>query len=251
MSESNWGGRIAVIGCAVAVLFILWGLSVSIYSQGWASGLHQAEANGYAAEYPSDTDERLKKCLADGFSSDAKKCVEEAIASSREAQRSEQDLKAQRDMSEWAWWLLIVSLAQIPIGVGGLLALVVTIRQGREGLKIAQNTVVLENRAWLKLEVAHGGIRKVGGDDLNASVKLTMQNVGRTPAIIVAINIGTHIMETADPKPSPKDIAFQANQQITLYPNDNLEHGLTFYVQKENVVKVVNKGIVPALCIDV
>lgn len=185
MSDSNWSVRVAIVGCSAIILLIVWGLAACIYYMGQASALHQAEANRYTAEYPADTDKRLEKCLVDGFGPDAKKCVEEAIASSHEAQRSEQDLQAQRDMSEWAWWLLIVSLGQVPIGLGGLFVLLVTIKQGREANNIAQRSVRYQIRPWVgvvldpKLSNHQLSISK---ESASLSVALLFQNHGQSPA---------------------------------------------------------------------
>lgn len=185
MSDSNWSVRTAVLGCCLAISVIVGGMSAAMYSMGQTSGLHQAEANRYAAEYPADTDERIEKCLREGFGPDAKKCVEEAITSSHEAKRSEQDLQAQRDMSEWAWGLLIVSLVQIPIGIGGLLALLVTISQGREANIIAQRSVRYQIRPWVGVVLDpkfSNHQLSISKECAVLSVGLLFENHGQSPA---------------------------------------------------------------------
>lgn len=148
MSDSNWGIRITAVGCVAAILLIACGLSVCIYSMGWSSGLHHAEANGYAAEYPADTKQRIDDCLNGGFGREFAKCIEEAITSSHDAQRSEQDLQAQRDMSEWAFWVMVIagaSLVVTTIGTGFLAWQVGLTREAVEETSKATYEMVKQN----------------------------------------------------------------------------------------------------------
>ncbi|MFL0670944.1 MAG: hypothetical protein ACJLS3_05800 [Erythrobacter sp.] len=161
---------------------------------GQSSGFHQAEANGYAAQYPSDTQKRIEECLAKRPIGDVPECMEAAIRASHESQRSEQDLKAQRDMSEWAWWLLIVSIAQIPLSIAGLGALIVTIRQSREANEIARGIGEAQVRAYVKC--GNVTCKTIGQDEANDlySLVIETQNLGQSPALELQVIVGIELL---------------------------------------------------------
>lgn len=151
MSDGNRSQRIEALIAQFFCVMALIGLVVLIYNLGRAYGYNGAQAQGYAAQYPSDTDKAIDACSMGGGDAAFRKCVSEAIASSHESQRSEYDLQAQRDMSQWAWWLLVVSIGQIPIGIIGLFYLVQSIRQGRQGIIKAREANEIAHR---QLEMA-------------------------------------------------------------------------------------------------
>tara|TARA_R100001126_G_scaffold88191_1_gene56989 strand:+ start:579 stop:1217 length:639 start_codon:yes stop_codon:yes gene_type:complete len=154
-------------------------------------------------------------------------------------------------MADWAWALLIVSIVQIPVGVAGLVAILASLQQGRQGLKIAQDTLTLENRAWLKVEIEQKGIRRVSEGNLNASIALTITNVGHAPAVLLGLNLRTFLVEERDAKPTPKEILFRPNQNVTLFSGDEYPHGVTYHVEIAKIHEVLKKGIVPSLGFDI
>lgn len=200
MSNSNWSVRLAIVGSGIAAVFIVWGLSAAIFHMGFSSGRYNAEAQGYAAQYASKTQERVAECFADGPSPSAQECAEQAVTASHDSQRAEQDLQAQREMAQWAKWLLIVSIAQIPLGIAGLVVLLSTLRQGRDALsrardanRIAQSVADAELRPYFfvdKVEVIER--RSLHTDELDedgeplpgafsARIVVSIRNTGKVP----------------------------------------------------------------------
>jgi hypothetical protein len=203
MSDSNWGVRFAVIGSLLAIAVIVAGLWAMTFAMGKSEGFHEAEAQNYAAQYPADTDERISNCPTDSVTA-FRECVEEAVSDARDAQLSESDLNAQREMAEWAKWLTIISLVTLFVSALGLWALLRTIQQGRDGLmraheanEIARNA----QRPWLSIKdisVRVGAIQKTKEDEMwpdyqgegpeyqiDLVVKVTVANTGSEPALRV------------------------------------------------------------------
>ncbi|MHA7820078.1 MAG: hypothetical protein ACX930_10575 [Erythrobacter sp.] len=207
MSDSNWNVRIAVIGCLAAILLIFWGLSVSIYATGFSSGIHQTEANGYAAEYSSDTDERINKCPTDTVAA-LRECVEEAVTASHESQRAEYDLNAQRNMAEWAWWLLIVSTVGIGVTTIGTIFLAIQVQLTREAVKDTSDATKAMNRQnelteqaqrpWLSIELETRTPYFVNDQVFQTTLGLKIKNVGTSPATNVKVISKCFVNRDAD-----------------------------------------------------
>lgn len=193
MLRSSWRRYAKIAGLTVltlsaAVFVFVWGATL-----GQVSGYYSAQSKGYASQYPSDTDNRITKCFTDSNLATAKQCAQEAITADRENQRSEQDLQAQREVADWTYYVLVISIVQIPLGVFGLIALLVTIGQGREANEIARNSAKLQSRCYLSvssIEVLEP--RKINVPVANqreqrvlcAEVYLGFANNGETPATV-------------------------------------------------------------------
>jgi len=139
MLTSDWRKYAKLAGLTAAGLTACLILLFAGIWAGYISGQGNAESEYHTERYSADTTQAINDCFlkTNAASRDAQECVTEAIQSGRDSQRSEQDLNAQRQMAAWAKALLVVTIIQLPIGVVGLLALIITIRQGREGLERA------------------------------------------------------------------------------------------------------------------
>lgn len=162
------------------------GVLAYTYSLGDMSGRKNAESQGYAANYPEDTAKRIDKCYRSSEPAGVQKCIEESIKADRENQRGEQDLEAQRNMADWAFWFLVFTIIQIPFATAGLVALIVTIRQGLEANKIALEA----ERAWLDFDIEMDGILvDYGGDGYDFRIIISVRNIGSNPATDVREHI--------------------------------------------------------------
>lgn len=110
MSESDRSRHVALIGASLAAISVICGTLTYSYHMGELSGRKDAQAEGYAAAYPNDTSKQIADCWTKADTATAQECVAGAIQASHEAQRSEADLSAQRQMSDWAFWALIVGI---------------------------------------------------------------------------------------------------------------------------------------------
>jgi len=198
MLRSYWSAHrdvirwLAVSGAILTGSVVLYAMGVSV---GSGMGYHEAQSDGYAAQYPSDTDKRVSECFANSDLSRAKECAQSAIEASRESQRSEGDLSAQRDMSEWAFWLLGLTAVQSLLGFGGFVALVITIRQGRDANAISRNVAAADLRPYLfidRLRLIDAVDQNVEPTDENSGeevpgflfskIEIYLKNFGKVPA---------------------------------------------------------------------
>jgi hypothetical protein len=77
------------------------------------------------------------------------KCVVEIVDATRESQRAEQDLSAQKEVADWTLWAVILSSIAIVVSGAGLVFLIRTVEQGREALAHARQVSRADLRPWL------------------------------------------------------------------------------------------------------
>lgn len=182
MSKSDWLKLAKAIGLGFGLLGFLIGVYLTGYGMGSAGGYFDAQANGYAAQYPADTDQRVDHCFGEGLAPrDTQACVSEAVQSAHENQRTEQDLSAQRQSARWAWWIFLITLAQVPLTGLGLLFILRTIWQGQEAQRHAQKVSDAELRPWLMPD-ADITTFKVKDNHLYFGYDAKCLNIGKTVA---------------------------------------------------------------------
>ena len=193
MSGSNrdYGTKALGLSAIAIALTISILLPVTAYHIGSTSASYHSEQSGYSQNETAATEKAIAQCALKPDPS-LEECIAEQIKAGRDDYRSEQDLYAQRSMAQWAWWLLVVSLAQIPLGVLGLIALIVTIRQGREANEISRDSARHQNRAYMavsSIEVDEPNWIDIKGQKrtkrvLSSKANLVLTNNGETPAHI-------------------------------------------------------------------
>jgi hypothetical protein len=182
MPRSYWGGGFA----AVAVLASVSGALFYSYTIGNISGRLDTETSRHAARYEDATSKDINECYAKSDRAQVRECVNNAIKSSHENQRDEYDLQAQREMSNWAFWLLIVTVLHIPLTIGGLIALIKTIEQGRDANQISQHGL----NAIQKLEEGKLLLTYSNARTEKHLWRCTLQavNLGRSPILVQSFN---------------------------------------------------------------
>lgn len=123
----------AIFGLIVAPLF-----AYLMYDLGRGSGLHDGEANSRARTEQRDIGARIRQRCTGSVGFARKECATQTVEATRERQRNEYNLQAQRDAARWAFWAAIIAALQIPVGVFGLYALLRSLRQTEKSLRIAQ-----------------------------------------------------------------------------------------------------------------
>lgn len=129
---------IKTVGLGLGLLVALLAVLFTGYGLGTSTGYFDAQADGYAVQYRQDTARRADNCFAANSVFAVKQCVSQAIATSRDQDRAEHDLNAQQQMATWAWWMLVITLAQAFVSVGALVALVHTLNQTDKNLAEAR-----------------------------------------------------------------------------------------------------------------
>lgn len=173
----------AALGSLLLMLFVGYGMGLS-------GGFYDAQRDEYSAQIEHETQERIDDCFARTQPpAKAHECVENAVTASRESQQSEQDLNAQRKMADWAWWLVVITLAQTPLTLGGLILLLQTIWQGQEAIRLQK----AETRPWLSF--AELKIKRLNVQQLSNSpdwvvtpvMEMQVVNSGNAPAVDVRV----------------------------------------------------------------
>lgn len=178
----RWAG-LGIVALMMSVLLMAAGMFI-----GNGTGYYNAKSDAYSAMTEAETKQRVQDCFATTSDIDPAVCVREAIASGRDDERSEQDLGAQQEMAKWAFWLLMCTILQSLVGGLGFVALIITIRQGREANYIARQTAKTQLRAYL----AGGGatISEASTDRGNCDqIVFNISNKGATPALMTKTTV--------------------------------------------------------------
>lgn len=196
MSRSYPSGYIAAVGAGLSAAFVLAGVLAFSYHLGDLAASKRAQGDSYAAQYPADTDKRIADCPTGASVPSLKQCIEEAITASHDAQRSEKDLGAQRQMADWAFWVLIVSCAGTTITAIGTAFLAIQIKLTREAVTdTGKATVAMEKQNDLATEAMQRQLRAyLGCIEIRArefrpgktpTFSFKIKNAGQSPAVRV------------------------------------------------------------------
>lgn len=184
MSGSDWRRDFPFIEWSVIALgFVLY--CAMFYSAGGLDAGNNARAERYAAQYKADAPQRVQRECARKVGADLAKCAVEIVDASREQQHSESDLAAQWQAANWVLWATIIGAIQLVFSGLGLIALLRTIHQGREGLQAAKDAISetkrigeAQTRCYLSGASAKMGYLTTG----EFWVECLIRNTGQSPA---------------------------------------------------------------------
>lgn len=197
MSDSEGIRRTPTVISFLAAICVLAGALTYTFQIGALSGQFETQANGYAANYSHDTEQQIKACSREADRNVATECVKEALRASRESQRSEQDLSTQRQMSEWAFWSLIVAISSATITALGTYLIYQQIILTRKAVEetgrataemeianqISRQAIETGNRAWIAFtDFAKSRIIDPDGKVIGYAIECRGRNTGNTPA---------------------------------------------------------------------
>lgn len=173
-------GRI-LFGVAFALLILAFTWQVSTDRATFREAARQ-QAEGYAR----DSAGRMARLCETRRGEALHACIAAVLDASREHQRAEQELAAQREVASWTLYMLMLSAAALLVSGFGLAALLRTIVQGKEGLKRADeaNRIALETgqrqlRAYLVAEEFRIRDFVIGR---KPAISYKIVNAGSTPA---------------------------------------------------------------------
>lgn len=105
----------------------------------------------------------------------------------REEWRSQQDLYAQRDMAEWAWWMMVFTGAGLIVTTAGLVYIALTLNATRDGNQI--NREIGETQARAYLSVIGGEVTMDRALPLYFSITFLIHNSGNSPARDIEVSV--------------------------------------------------------------
>jgi hypothetical protein len=195
MSKRFENGYFAlVLTCALALLTIGY---VSFFVA-FSKGYERADQEHAAYHAQRDTAEiAYRECLEISSSlSGARECVDNAETTSRDSERAEQDLNAQREMAQWAegmlWAAWTVGILTAGITIVGVRYVYLTLVSSQATVNLIRS----EQRPWLSATV--GKITRYyfieqpwhdAPESLYLHVPVTIRNSGKTPAHNVLLTV--------------------------------------------------------------
>jgi hypothetical protein len=183
-----------------ALALIFGGLVVSafglmFYHMGASNAQYNFERDQNSQAYATNTVDQIESdCIGVSVAAQAE-CIEKAIVASAEYQQNEGNLNAQRSMSKWAFWLLIVAGFQMLATVIGLIYLRGTLdatlkavkgtSDGTNAMHASNDQNKIVQQAWLNVEASDPVITDTGIWYLS----LTVKNIGKTIAKTSSIEL--------------------------------------------------------------
>lgn len=198
MSDSNWGVRDKVV-VSLFGLFLISVLATAIFATGISKGAHGADAQNAASTYSTEANQSIDERPVEPVI-DFRECAEKIVSATRDAQRAEYDLNAQRNMAEWAFWLLVISALGLAITALGTVFLAWQVNLTREAVKdtgeateamreankIAERNAQRQARAYIFVKSATIDDPLFPGHGL--SLILYLNNAGQTPGEVKNIS---------------------------------------------------------------
>jgi hypothetical protein len=122
----------------------------------WQWSAKHAYHSGYAqgrANYDTESTGDQVKAGCNGFvGSEFIRCRYEVEKSAADRQQAEYDLQAQRDMAEWAFWMLLASCFGIILSGGGIVLVWNSLALNRQAIRVAQRAISEQERPYIFLD---------------------------------------------------------------------------------------------------
>ncbi len=188
MHDSFRNGTFA-LGLVAAV--ILAALFTAVWQSSAIYHHRSAQAEYKAQGYASDRDAEIEDICGRMALGNAIECIREKIQATQESQRAQDDLKAQQEMADWAFWMIVASVAAVVVTATGVVYVAATLGQTRKGVQAAVDVVDVtremnqrQMRAYVGIVKGEASLDKTTG---KLHYRVTIENTGQTPAHNLAI----------------------------------------------------------------
>lgn len=199
MSFRTWL-YVFAIGVAIVVIGALFWTSFSSFST-YKQG-HSNERNYAAQYYANATQESAKTCgaiMGESGVFDWLTCLAENVGTDGSVKQAEYDLKAQQEMAEWAFGMLIVTIWIAVITLAGVFFVGWTLFATRRMAADTRDIGEAQARAYISGEIIYHGVSR-GSEHPVFSFKVT--NTGASPAnylsVAIKLNLLTFGVSTID-----------------------------------------------------
>lgn len=170
------------LGIAAALLVTLF--VIASYFSFWEYQNQHTQQRHNITAYQTETSEKYPEiCFDEGTSFiTLLKCLVKTVDANRNAQRTHYDLQAQQEMAEWAFAIVLLTIAGLVANLAGIYLLLRNLGLARKSNELTQRTFIAENRPWLEpCSVKTIGFTPAdGGFTLN--IEITFTNSGNSPA---------------------------------------------------------------------
>ena len=177
MSKRDRGNDSAIVALAVTLFLVIFSL-IGFY-QGIEVGQTRSAQVNAEKHHDDATDYIESTCM--GLDTVALRvCIQEAVETSGEYQRAEYDLAAQQNMSEWAKWLLILTMLGTTVTVIGVVFVWKTLLATQAAVAATQESSRDANRAYVDVDAVMFFWGSQAGQ--SPEIKISLRNSGATPA---------------------------------------------------------------------
>jgi hypothetical protein len=169
---------------------ILFVISVLTFCTVWIgyglleSAKYEQQANDKIGEYTDYTRDKVTQACAGGDKIENIKCVTEAFEAKREYEYNQSDLVAQRQSALWAYIMAAAAVFGIALSAVGVWLVKTTFDETRMANRITQDTMIAENRAWVKFPIETDAI-VMTRDTISMKVHISPKNIGQSIALDV------------------------------------------------------------------
>lgn len=144
-----------------------------------------------------------------------RECLRNEIGAYQKQDTTNKDLQAQQDMAFWAFCTFAVGAASIAVGIGGLIALFMSLRQTRQAISLDREIGHAEVRAYLGIDFADQEINL--SREKHPSISFNVTNRGTSPARKVRYVAGLVVKEFPLPDDQPRIFAPKTGQSVPTF----------------------------------
>lgn len=253
MPSSYWGNRLAaILVVSIAVLAVFWTgwWSIKLYTEQRVAEVYEGKN-----EAQEKTNVAIETCV-DQSPSNLAQCARDAILTEEKQTLETRDLYAQEWMAHWAFLMFVSAAFSTVTSAYGIYLLYATWTATRETVAIAR----ADQRPWLKLTI--GVVDQVifDGQNVRVSVLWTVENVGRSPATFVNIEVSAapfahNFTARMRARSFATNFAFKglSNQSLMLFPGDKESGIYNLPVDPGNIDEIMrdlpeNGDYLPEIC---
>jgi len=185
----------AIFGALVLIYLIFWAM--------WLSAEHGARSEYNASRHAESIQNRIDSSCSGLNGSALSECVREAVEATREYQRAEEDLKAQKDMALWALGMLVATgvlgFITLVVSIVGVWFVIRTFEQTRRQANIAEDSAQKQLRAYIVVDSSSLSIKeRIGPGLYHAVFSIKFKNAGQTPAYRYRTQIAWQAIKSGD-----------------------------------------------------
>ncbi|MEP5730053.1 MAG: hypothetical protein ABJL67_11870 [Sulfitobacter sp.] len=166
---------------------ILSTFSISGYILGFGLGEQEGERKGNANNYAHHAQSEINRACRDADTVAQAECISRVIQATNEHKRSESDLVAQRNMSRWAGWMLLVTAVMAIITTAGVYFVWRTLKATQKMADDTRRIGEAQVRAYLSIEDVSVEIDMMDGIVVQ-NIAVRIGNSGQSPAREVMVS---------------------------------------------------------------
>lgn len=148
------------------------------------SAKYEQQAKDMVGEYAEYTRDKVTQACTGIAKIENIKCVNEGFEAKREYEYNQSDLVAQRQSALWAYIMAAAAVFGIALSAVGVWLVKTTFDETRKANGIALDSMIAENRAWVKLPIETDAIIMTR-DWITMEVHISPKNIGQSIALDV------------------------------------------------------------------